>query len=131
MKKKYVKSLDKEIEFMIWDTAGQEYYDSITKRYYKGSNGALIVFSSSDRQSFEDTKKWYNKVMEECGEIPIYLIQNKIDLINECVINDKESLEMAKNLKCALFKTSVKDDIMVNEIFDKLAIDYFNTGKII
>jgi Ras-related protein Rab-23 len=129
MKKKYVKSLDKEIEFMIWDTAGQEYYDAITKRYYKGSSGALIVFSASDRQSFEDTKKWFNKVREECGEIPTYLIQNKIDLINECKVSDKESIEMAKNLKCTLFKTSVKDDIMVNEIFDKLAMDYFNRGN--
>ncbi len=35
MKKKYVKKVGKEIEFLIWDTAGQEYYDSITKRYYK------------------------------------------------------------------------------------------------
>lgn len=131
MKNKYVKSIDREVEFMIWDTAGQEYYDAITKRYYKGASGALIVFSITDRQSFDDIKKWWDKVKEECGEIPTYLIQNKIDLIKESKVTDQESIEKAKKLECTLFKVSVKDDIMVNEIFDKLAIDYFKNGKFI
>lgn len=113
---------------MIWDTAGQEYYDAITKRYYKGASGALIVFSITDRQSFEDLEKWHSKVKEECGEIPTYIIQNKIDLIKDGKVTDNEAIETAKKLECTLFKTSVKDDIMVNEIFDKLAIDYFRKG---
>lgn len=32
------------IKFEIWDTAGQERYHSLTPMYYRGCNGALIVF---------------------------------------------------------------------------------------
>ncbi len=129
MKKKYVKALDREVEFMIWDTAGQEYYDAITKRYYRGSSGALIVFSITDRQSFLDVKKWLDKLHGECGEIPTFLIQNKIDLIKDSQITDKEASDLAKQLGLNLFKVSVKDDISVNEVFENLAIDYFKQGK--
>jgi len=129
MKIKYVKALDREVEFMIWDTAGQEYYDAITKRYYRGASGALIVFSITDRQSFLDINKWYDKLKGECGDIPTYIIQNKIDLLNESKVNDKEANDFAKQIGLNIFKVSAKDDIMVNEVFDNLAIDFFKNGK--
>ena len=129
MKKKYIKAIDREVEFMMWDTAGQEYYDAITKKYYRGASGALIVFSITDRQSFLDVQKWLEKVKGECGEIPVFLIQNKIDLMNESKINEKEILEISKQLGLTLFKVSVKDDIMVNDVFENLAVEYFKKGK--
>lgn len=128
MKKKYVKSIEKEIEFMIWDTAGQEYYDAITKKYYRGASGGLIVFSITDKKSFLDVKKWYDKLREECGDIPTFLVANKIDLVNEMQVTDKESLDLAKQLGLGFFKVSVKDDIGVGEVFENLAIDYFKKG---
>ena len=65
--KKYIKKLDKEIEYYIWDTAGQDYYNAITRRYYKGADAALIVFSINDKESFENVKSWHEKVIQECG----------------------------------------------------------------
>lgn len=130
MKKKYVKAVDREIEFMIWDTAGQEYYDAITKRYYRGASGALIVFSVTDYQSFLDVRKWLEKLKGECGEIPTYIIQNKIDIVSDTKVTDREASDLAKQLNLNLFKVSVKDNIMVNEVFESLAVDYFKKGKI-
>lgn len=129
MKKKYIKPIDKEVEFMIWDTAGQEYYDAITRRYYKGASGALIVFSATDKDSFDSVKKWYEKVRAECDEIPMVLVMNKVDLINDAVITEKQAIELSKSLKLKLFKTSVKDNMMINEVFETLAIDFFSKGK--
>jgi Ras-related protein Rab-23 len=129
MKKKYIKPIDKEVEFMIWDTAGQEYYDAITRRYYKGASGALIVFSVTDKDSFDSVKKWYDKVRAECEEIPMVLVMNKVDLVNDAVITEKQALDLAKTLKLKLFKTSVKDNMMINEVFETLAIDFFSKGK--
>ena len=43
-KRTYVKSLGEEIVFHIWDTAGQEYYDTITKRYYTGLFRYIFLF---------------------------------------------------------------------------------------
>jgi small GTP-binding protein len=131
IKKKYIKSIDKEVEFMIWDTAGQECYDAITTRYYKGASGALIVFSVTDKDSFNSVKKWKDKIRSECDSIPVVLVMNKIDMINEAVIYDKEAMNLAVELNMSLVKVSVKDNIMVDETFENLAIEFYRKGNFI
>lgn len=129
MKKKYIKPIDKEVEFMIWDTAGQDYYDSITRRYYKGASGALIVFSVTDKASFDNVKKWREKVLQECDRIPTILIMNKVDLIDQAVVTEQQAMSLAAELELPIYKTSVKDNLMVNEVFENLAIEFFKKGK--
>ena len=128
LKRKFIKAINKDIEFMIWDTAGQEYYDAITRRYYKGASGALIVFSICNRDSFKAVKSWKDKVTAECENIPIILVMNKIDLKEQAVISEKEANDLAIQLGLNLYKTSVKDNIMINDIFDNLATEFFNKG---
>ena len=41
-----------KIKLNIWDTAGQEKYKTITRNYYKNTNGAVISFSINSRDSF-------------------------------------------------------------------------------
>ena len=68
---------------MLWDTAGQEEFDSITKAYYRGAQACVIAFSTTDRDSFQAVRKWKKKVEDECGIIPTVLVQNKMDLLYE------------------------------------------------
>jgi hypothetical protein len=70
------------VRLMIWDTAGQEEFDSLTSRYYKGAGAAVLVFSTEDRDSFDALESWKRKVEDECGPIPMALVQNKIDLMH-------------------------------------------------
>ena len=129
VKKKFIKAINKEVEFMIWDTAGQEYYDAITRRYYKGACGAVIVFSCVNIDSFNAVKSWYEKVKAECEVIPIMLVMNKIDLIEEYVVSEKDAIALSGELKLNLFKASVKDNVMISEIFENLAVEFFNKGR--
>ena len=96
--KRYIKNIEKEIEFYIWDTAGQDYYNSITKRYYKGADAALIVFAINDKDSFDNIISWYDKIYQECDNIPIILVMSKIDLKHEAVVSDIEAENLAKKL---------------------------------
>jgi Ras-related protein Rab-23 len=128
MKKKYIKAIDKDVEFMIWDTAGQEYYDAITTRYYRGASGALIVFSVTDKVSFESVRKWRDKVISECDNIPMVLIMNKVDIMEQAVITERQASDLAAELKLPLHKVSVKDNLMVSEVFELLAVEFFNKG---
>ena len=127
--KRYIKTIDKEVDYYIWDTAGQDYYNAITRRYYKGADGALIVFAINDRESFDNITSWYDKVINECGKIPIILVMSKIDLKNESLITDKEAESLSKELKIPLMKVSSKDGTMVNEVFEKLAIQHFKNNN--
>lgn len=47
---------------MLWDTAGQEEFDAITKAYYRGAQACVLAFSTTDRMSFEAIKDWKMKV---------------------------------------------------------------------
>ena len=76
-----------DVRLMLWDTAGQEEFDAITKAYYRGAQACVIAFSTTDRASFDAVKKWKRKVEDECGHIPMVLVQNKIDLLHESQVD--------------------------------------------
>ena len=50
------------MRLMLWDTAGQEEFDAITKAYYRGAQACVVAFSTTDRASFDAVVRWKNKV---------------------------------------------------------------------
>ena len=129
-KTKYIKDIDREISFHIWDTAGQEYFNSVTRKYYKGANIALFVFSVTDRDSFLAIKSWKDKVEEECGsEIPMLLLMNKIDIPeSEHKVSTEECINLSKGVNMSLFRISVKDNLKIDDVFNEAAKMYMNKG---
>ena len=119
--KKYIKKIDQTIDFYIWDTAGQDHFNAITRRYYRGADACLIVFAINDKDSFIQVKSWHKKMKNECGDIPTALVMSKIDLKAEQKISDEEAEKLAKELGIKLFKVSSKEGIMVEECFEYLA----------
>ncbi|XP_078491660.1 ras-related protein Rab-23 [Ciona intestinalis] len=113
---------DDEVRLMLWDTAGQEEFDALTKAYYRGAQACVLAFSTTDRNSFEAVENWKSKVEEEVGpNIPIALVQNKIDLLDDAVVEQHEAEGLAKRLKLRFYRTSVKEDLNVDEVFKYLA----------
>lgn len=125
-KKHFIKELGEEVEFYIWDTAGQEEYNSLTRRYYKGASACVLAFSITDRESFNHVEKWKEAVEDECGSIPMILVQTKIDLIDQAAMTTKETEALAKKLQLPLFRICSKDGIMITELFEYLAVRYFS-----
>lgn len=120
----FIKSSGEEIKFNIWDTAGQEEYDALTKKYYRGAQACILAFSTTDRASFDDLTKWRVKVEDQCGKIPMIIVQTKIDLIDEAVMTEEESNEVAEKEELKLFKTCAKENEMISEVFEHLGIEY-------
>ena len=72
---------NKTIKIQIWDTAGQEAFQAITRTYYKGDLGALLVYDITRRDTFTHVTKWLEEVkMNSSKSICIILIGNKKDL---------------------------------------------------
>eukprot|EP00285_Hemiselmis_virescens_P015180 CAMPEP_0173382372 /NCGR_PEP_ID=MMETSP1356-20130122/4883_1 /TAXON_ID=77927 ORGANISM="Hemiselmis virescens, Strain PCC157" /NCGR_SAMPLE_ID=MMETSP1356 /ASSEMBLY_ACC=CAM_ASM_000847 /LENGTH=151 /DNA_ID=CAMNT_0014336679 /DNA_START=15 /DNA_END=467 /DNA_ORIENTATION=- len=102
-KEAYVSSVDQTITFMVWDTAGQEEFNAVTKQYYRNANGCVLAFSTTDRDSFEAVRSWKGKVEDEVGEVAMVLVQNKVDLIDKAVVTSEEVETLARELKLKLY----------------------------
>jgi small GTP-binding protein len=74
-----------QINLFIWDIAGQDAFEVMRSKFYNGSSGAIIVFSHAPEEiaSFNHIDKWLKELNEYCGNIPIAIFGNKIDLIDE------------------------------------------------
>ncbi|KAM9383508.1 ras-related protein Rab-23 [Phaethornis superciliosus] len=120
---------DEDVRLMLWDTAGQEEFDAITKAYYRGAQACVLVFSTTDRESFKAIPTWKEKVVNEVGDIPTVLVQNKIDLLDDSCIKNEEAEALAKKLKLRFYRASVKEDLNVTEVFKYLADKYLQKLK--
>jgi Ras-related protein Rab-23 len=127
-KKMYLNAIGEEVTFLLWDTAGQEEYDALTRTYYKGAGACILAFSTTDRASFDAVESWYKKVTDECGNICMVLVQNKVDLMDSAVMEPSEVEFMAKKLKLKLYRMCVKDDLNVSEVFQHLGAEFIRNG---
>lgn len=103
------------------NAAGQEEFDAITRTYYRGAGAAVIAFSTTDLDSFKAVAGWKEKILAECGDIAMCLVQNKVDLIDQAVVSGEEVEGMARQLGLKLYRTCVKENINVTEVFAYLA----------
>ena len=96
-----------KIKVQIWDTAGQERYKSITKTYYKGAKGALIVYDITKKDSFQNIDKWIQD-LKEFGEedAAILIVGNKCDLEDKREVTTEEVIKKAEVYKIAFCETS-------------------------
>lgn len=72
------------IKCQCWDTAGSEAFRSITRSYYRGAAGALIVYSICHRPSFLHVADWLRDVRQHAEEsCSIILVGNMRDLCGD------------------------------------------------
>ena len=72
---------DKRIKMQIWDTAGQERFRSVTRSYYRGAFGALVVYDVTKRATFEHVENWLEDARTLAHEnVCCILCGNKCDL---------------------------------------------------
>ena len=68
----------------IWDTAGEEKFDSLTNFYCRNAVAALICYDITSADSFASLPRWIEKVCAEADpECQIVLLGNKLDFVNE------------------------------------------------
>ena len=71
----------KQIKLQIWDTAGQESFRSITRSYYRGAAGALLVYDITRRETFNHLANWLEDARQHANpNMTIMLIGNSVSL---------------------------------------------------
>ena len=115
----------KNVKLQIWDTAGQDRFKSITKTYYKGSQGIVLVYDVTDIESFNKIQHWMKQIDNNANKnVRKVLCGNKCDKEGR-VVTEKQGQKMADSYKIKFFETSAKADINVKEMFDYLSNEIF------
>ncbi|KAA6409797.1 MAG: hypothetical protein FRX48_06409 [Lasallia pustulata] len=71
----------KRMKLSLWDTAGQETYKSITRSYFRGASGALLVYDITRRGTFVSATAWLHDLRALAdANIVVVLVGNKRDL---------------------------------------------------
>ncbi|XP_003217583.1 ras-related protein Rab-24 isoform X1 [Anolis carolinensis] len=112
----------------IWDTAGSERYEAMSRIYYRGAKAAIVCYDLTDSSSFQRAKFWVNELQNFEENCRIYLCGTKSDLLDEDrrkrEIDFHDVQDYADEIKAELFETSSKTGQNVDELFQRVAEDY-------
>jgi small GTP-binding protein len=141
--------IDKEINHLkvgndiykmtLWDTAGQDRFRCLPKKYYQNADGVFLLFDVNRRDTFENVTKWMKDVKDnssrninsETGKeigIPIYLIGNKIDKPNR-EISREEAEKQAQSLGMKYFEVSCKLNMNINEVISRMVLETLKNNQ--
>jgi len=135
------------VNVILWDTAGQEDYETIrTTTCFPNTHVFVVCFSVVHPDSFHNVKqKWLEELRKAAPDTPFILVGTKIDLRNDEdtikklqdkgkePISVKVGKSRAKEIKARLYlECSAKDVASVNEVFRqaiKLVMDPLKAQK--
>ncbi|KAJ9165062.1 Rab GTPase family protein [Coniochaeta hoffmannii] len=117
----------RHMKLSLWDTAGQETYKSVTRSYFRGASGALLVFDLSRRSTFLHVTDWLSDLRQIAEpDIVVVLVGNKADLVagddGKREVSRREAEEWArKNGVLEYVETSAKSGENVENAFCRVA----------
>ncbi|KNB42214.1 GTP-binding protein [Blastocystis sp. subtype 4] len=120
------------VKLQIWDTAGQEDFQAITRAYYREAAAAILVYDMTNLQSYEKLQSWLSAV--QCNStnpnIVITLVGNKNDVRNEDkVVSTADGEAFAKENGLLFLETSAKTGYNVDNVFVMTAREIINRIK--
>ncbi|KAF8495385.1 ras-domain-containing protein [Gautieria morchelliformis] len=143
----YIDEEDKTVKLQCWDTAGTESFRSITRSYYRGACGALVVYDVTSQASFANARTWLTDVRQYADpNLTCILVGNKVDLCESGDGTDAgatgstsrrkrrevltETAELwAKEEGLLFIEASAKSGDNVNEAFQQAARDVVSKIK--
>lgn len=132
-----------DVSIQIWDLAGQEHFKNVRSTFYRGAQGALAVYSTVERASFENLPNWLDECWKNAGKkIPVVVIGNKIDLreqfqdnpvMKQTIVTTEEGQAFAESIgkqgvQSSFIETSAKTGENVEASFLELAIKILEDG---
>ncbi|XP_046869904.1 ras-related protein Rab-7L1-like [Hypomesus transpacificus] len=122
------------VRLHLWDIAGQESFISMTRVYYKGASGCVVMFDMTEPSSFLHARQWKQdvdtKAMLPNGDpIPCILVANKCDLGMGCVSSEKIKEFSEANGFIGWMETSVKDNRNIQEPLRFLVENMLSSGN--
>jgi GTPase SAR1 family protein len=97
-------------------------YRALVPVYLRGAEGALVVYDITDRESFASLTHWFSLLVDGLTpETVVFLIANKIDLIESAVVPDETGAAYANGRKASFFKVSAMTGEGIDQVFVAMA----------
>lgn len=115
------------VTLQIWDTAGQEKFQSLGYAFYRGADCCALVFDITNQKSFDNITKWRDGFIEHAAptdpnSFPFVLIGNKLDRESERKVKAQDAKAWCKeNGNIPYFETSARENVSVEDAFVEMA----------
>lgn len=110
------------VKLSIWDTAGQEQFQSMAPIYYRNANAALLVFDLLGMESFKKAQFWIDQLIASGPPgVKIAIVGNKVDREIERQVPMEVAAAYADEIGSAYFETSAKTGAGIAELFAHIA----------
>lgn len=111
-----------DVQLQIWDMSGQTDFKLVRSQFMSGTDLGLIVFDLTRPSSLDNVSRWMNEIHAMVPKLPLVLVGNKSDLVNERQIS-KEVAEKAAQEQNMLFytETSAKSGENITQLFSDIA----------
>lgn len=108
-----------------WDTAGQERFRTITKTYYRGAHGYVLVYDITNQESFDHVKYWLGEIKKNGNEeVHKVIVGNKADLEDQRMVKYDEGKAFSDEKNIPFLETSAKDGLNVQDLFMRMTRGY-------
>ena len=115
------------VTLQIWDTAGQEKFQSLGYAFYRGADCCALTYDMTNQQSFENLDKWKRGFLDNAGPndpntFPFVCLGNKLDKPDSRQVPTAKGQEWCKdNNDMMFYETSAVDGINVENAFKDMA----------
>ncbi len=124
---KMVQVEDTTVKLVIWDIAGQDNFAQLRRAYYMNASGAFFVFDTTRPDTIKRIDDWINALQTVAGEIPLMLLENKVDL--ESTIPQEVKDEIISKYNVKMIPTSAKEDMNVEEAFKEMTAKILSKAR--
>ncbi|WWC87714.1 uncharacterized protein L201_002606 [Kwoniella dendrophila CBS 6074] len=109
----------------ILDTAGIDQYLTLNDMFIRESEGFILVFSLCQRDTFEEIIRTYDaiqriKLPEGNQRVPIVIVGNKSDLVDEREVDSTEGEKLALEWQCSYYETSARISTNITAVFENI-----------
>lgn len=111
-----------QVMLEILDTAGTEQFTAMRDLYMKNGEGFVLVYSVTSRASLNELADLQAQIVRikdrDAAEIPIVVVGNKCDLVDDRMVETEEGAEVAKAWGAKFLEASARTTVNVDAVFE-------------
>ena len=111
---------NKLVKLQIWDFGREEFSQNITKTYYKGAHGLILMYNVTERNSFQSVRNWIEQIEDQGDKSVKKVLVGHICDEDKRVVTKEEGKKLAEEYNIGFFESSARNNINVSEVFNYL-----------